>query len=323
MHLPDAPPDDLLLDGRRHYFGAKKKSWYRLHEDRTRGGTPVVLGWFGNFRSSYGQWRVEVDWKGISDDERAAMRARQIEVERMHRAERAEAARLAGLSAGELWRSASRTGSSAYLTRKGVAGESCRYLRDGSVLIPLVRFDMPRGEALRGLQRIYPGPRGVDRHGDKLPEKVFTRGFDPTGAACRLGDVVPGRPLLVVEGYATGGTVRAATGRLLPVFVALNAGNLASVVQVLRGLFPEAAIVICGDDDWKTKDAAGKPDNVGRRKAIDASRQVDGCVPVFPAFGPNRADGWTDFNDLMLAEGLPVVQRQLARVLAWVEGGQP
>lgn len=190
---------------------------------------------------------------------------------------------------------------------------------DGSILVPLLRYDWPREHALRGLQRIYGGPRKDSRTGEPLPEKTFTRRFDPVGCACRLGTVKGTDVILVVEGYATGLTVRQATGRTHAVFVALNAGNLAAVVGVLRRLYPLNPIVICADDDWRTKDHAGKPDNVGRRKAQAAARSIDMCVVVFPAFGAGRLTGHTDFNDLQLVQGIEVVARQLARVIAYAD----
>jgi putative DNA primase/helicase len=315
-HLPDEPPVALVLDGRRHYFGAKKKSWYRLREERTRGGSYVVLGCFGNFKQGTFE-RVDVDWKGLGEAERAELKARAEAAAAVEAAARRREAQEAALGAAQLWRRGRTEGTSAYLDRKGVEGEACRYMPDGSILVPLLRYDWPRPNALRGLQRIYGGPRTDNRTGEPLPEKTFTRRFDPVGCACRLGKVIGHEVILVVEGYATGLTVRRATGRAHAVFVALNAGNLAAVVGVLRQLYPLNPIVICADDDWRTRDHAGKPDNVGRRKAYAAARTIDLCVVVFPSFGVDRQAGHTDFNDLQETAGIEVVARQLARVIAY------
>lgn len=312
--LPDDPPAQLKLDGKRHYFGAKKKSWYRLREERTRGGTFIVLGHFGNFKLGLFE-RVDVDWRGISEAEREELKAKAEAAAAVEAAERRREAEEAALSAGQLWRRGKPQGASAYLARKGVEGEACRYMADGSILVPLLRYDWPREQALRGLQRIYGGPRKDWRTGEPLPEKTFTRRFDPVGCACRLGQVEGDGVILVVEGYATGLTVRQATGRRHAVFVALNAGNLAAVVGVIRRLHPLNPIVICADDDWRTRDHTGKLDNVGRRKAQAAARSVDLCVVVFPSFGPCRRPGDTDFNDLQQVAGIQAVARQLVRVV--------
>jgi putative DNA primase/helicase len=192
-----------------------------------------------------------------------------------------------------------REGESEYLQRKGVDAEACRYLADGSIVVPLLRYDEPRETALKALQRIWPDGR-----------KRFTRGFEKPGTCLRLGHVVVGERILVCEGYATGLTLRMAVDRRLPVVVALDAGNLQPVAELLRRLHPEARLLICADDDWQT---AGNP---GRDKALKAARAVGQCDYVYPVFRRgNRAPKDTDFNDLHTREGLQCVRRQLRHVL--------
>jgi putative DNA primase/helicase len=310
--LPDDPPHDLVLDGKRRYFGKRKKSWYRLREMRTRGGSNVVVGAFGNFSASKGgQWKVDVDWKGISAEERQALQAQRELASAAERAARAREAAEAELSAAELWRRASPAGTSAYLQRKGVDGEGCRYLPDGSIVVPLLRYDLPRAQALKALQRIYPGPRTHARTGEELPGKVFTRGFSKPRCALRLGPGVVelGEPILVAEGYATALTLRMASARALTVFMALDAGNLVHVAGMLRELYPHHRLLLCADDDWRTD---GNP---GRAKAKEAAKAIDRCDIVWPVFGTGRGAKDTDFNDLHARQGLAAVQRQLETAL--------
>lgn len=296
--LPDEPPWPLELDGKRRYFGRKKKSWYRLREIRTRAGTPVVVGGFGNFKDGTA-FRVDVDWKGITADEREHLQQQRAAAAERERTERATLARLASATAAEMWHAASPAGRSPYIDRKGVQPEACRYLWDGSLLVPLVRYDLPRAEALKGVQRIKPDG-----------SKLFTKGFEKTGAACRLGLVVHGQPILICEGYATGLTLRMATDRRLPVFVALDAGNLQPVAEILARLFPDSKLLLCADDDWLT---AGNP---GRSKAWAAARALPGAMVTYPIFRPgNRGRKDTDFNDLHAREGVAMVTRQLRMVL--------
>lgn len=291
-------PATLLLDGKVHRFGPKKRHWYSLREIRTDGGTYVVTGSFGDWAG--GKHRVEVDWKGISAEEREQLQQqRQAQAERAA-AERAELASLAHLQAHELWAKASREGASAYLQRKGVDAEGCRYLRDGSIVIPLLNYSLPREQALRGLQRIFAD--GAKR---------FTKGFDKPGACLRLGLVGEGDPILVCEGYATGLTLRMAVRRKLAVFVALDCGNLMAVVQTLRTLYQRAPILICADDDWQTK---GNPGREAAHKVAKAVANTRYVYPYFRSRGPKE----TDFNDLHLRDGLHVVQRQLRHVLPLV-----
>lgn len=297
----EQPPLPLDLSGRVRRFGPKRTQWYRLREVRTDAGTWVVVGSFGNWRGQESH-RVEVDWAGISADERQRLEALRAQRDEAARQERAAESARAAMTATELWASASRTGTSAYLQRKGVEPEACRYLPDGSIVVPLLRYDLPREQALRAVQRIWPD--GTKR---------FTRGFEKPGVCLRLGHVVVGEPLLLCEGYATGLTLRMAVQRRLPVFVALDAGNLLPVAQLLRELHPEGRLLICADDDHRT------PGNPGREKAYKAARSVPDAHYTWPYFRPAmRAPKDTDFNDLHLREGLHAVQRQLRHVLPFV-----
>jgi len=309
----DQPPQPLDLQGKVRRFGPKKNDWYSLREIRTEAGTYVVVGSFGSWKLGFTQ-KVEVDWAGICEQEREALTAQREAAATAAQAERAELARLAALGAGELWRSARPAGRSPYLERKGFAagaGEACRYLADGSIVIPLIRYDLPREQALRGLQRIFAD--GAKR---------FTRGFDKSGACTRLGLVVQGEPIIVCEGFATGLTLRLALERRLPVFVALDAGNLLPVCERLRELHPRLPILIAADDDWQTE---GNP---GRHKAHKASQAVSQCSHTLPVFHPaRRGRKHTDFDDLRQVEeaakpgsGLAVVARQLTAALRYLRG---
>lgn len=303
------PPQPLRLDGKVVRFGAdgarrgKRNSWYVLRELRRDSGSYVVVGSFGDWGSGLSQ-RVAVDWQGINEAEREALRERARQQQQAADAERRQAAALAAMSAAQLWREGAPVGSSPYLKRKGLDGESCRYLRDGSLLVPLLRYDMPREQALRAVQRIFPDG-----------SKRFTKGFDKPGTSVRLGTVVDGAPILICEGYATGLTLRVATDRRLPVYVALDAGNLLSVAQLLRELYPAAPLLLCADDDWRTRGPDGRLLNVGRVKAKAAAREV-GAAYVYPAFKPaNRQPKDTDFDDLRQRAGLAEVTAQLRAVL--------
>jgi putative DNA primase/helicase len=292
------PPTPLDLSGRVRRFGPKKRQWYRLREMRTDGGQYVVFGSFGDWRGQESH-KVEVDWKGLGQADRDALQAQRQAVAAREAAEREAAAKLAAMSAAELWASAARQGASAYLQRKGVAGEACRYLPDGSIVLPLLRYDKPREEALHGLQRIFADGR-----------KRFTRGFDKPGTALRLGLVEVSEPILICEGYATGLTLRDATSRRLPVFVAIDAGNLGHVATLVRQLHPESPLLICADDDWHTQ---GNP---GRAKALEAARALDNARFTYPMFMlGQRGEKDTDFNDLALRCGVGVVRKQLRLVM--------
>lgn len=284
--------------------GKGGKWWYSLHTFRPDAGGCLIVGRFGSYQSGKSE-RVEIDWKPIGDAERARRKAEHDAVRAAADAARAAEAELAALSAADLWRRACKLGDSPYLVRKGVVGEACRYLPGGELLVPLLRYDLPRDQALRGVQRIK-------ADGGKL----FTFGFAKAGCAVRLGEAKPGYVILICEGYATGLTLRMATGHTLAVYVALDAGNLVHVVPLVRALHPTCRILICADDDYRTRDHTGALHNAGRVAALKVAKTVVGCdllYPIFPRVGRGPKD--TDFNDLHKLQGLEAVARQVSAVV--------
>lgn len=302
---------------KRRTCGLKGKAWYWLRSFRPDAGGCYIVGAFGSYKTGE-RAKVDVDWAPLSEAEKRRLKAERDAATERARAERERDARRAAARGAELWAEASPIGQSAYLKRKQVDAESCRFLDDGSILVPLIRYDLPREQAFRGVQRIFGGKRTDRRTGEELPDKTFSKGFDPTGAACRLGRV-PERVVVIVvcEGYATGLSIRMATGRTVPVYVALNAGNLEHVVAILLDLYPEAKVLICADDDWRTRNFQTKQlENVGRIKAMKLTRRFERVHMVSPAFDPKRrGDKDTDFNDLHVREGLAAVNEQLMPVL--------
>ena len=312
--------------------GKGGKDWYKLYtfeRDRAKGGGVYIVGTFGTYRHGGASQKVDVEWAPLSPEERAR-RAEELRAQRAKAAaERKAEIANAMAEAIDVWRRGVKDGHSPYLERKGVKGEACRYLAEpfvlrwtgepgeddtvvflptGTVLVPLLRYDLPREEALRSLQFIRPDGA-----------KIYQRGMDKPGCCLRLGEVnADATPLLlVVEGYATGLTARAAIDGKYPVFVALDAGNLAHVVPLLRKLYPFTRILILADDDWMTCDkVSGELTNPGRYAARAVARKVEGADLVWPIFKPaTRQDKDTDFNDLQAREGLDAVRKQLSGVV--------
>lgn len=188
------------------------------------------------------------------------------------------------------WDSASDTGQSAYLDRKGVQGHGVRFTPDGVLLVPL----RDAAGLLWNVQTIAPEKpfNGTD--------KLFQKGGRKSGLWHWCGDPAGAAVLLVAEGYATAASLHQATGR--PVAVAFDAGNLAPVAKALHQAHPAALIMLCGDDDTDTHARTGH--NPGRDKATAAARAVQGLA-VFPVGLPTGA---SDFNDLHAAAGLDAVR---------------
>jgi len=298
--MPETP-EQLEVTGRLRRFGRKKRGWYRLHENIGRTGRAYITG-------SFGYWGL-IDGQRIrppqSLDQAELERLRELAAARRAREDRVrrEAAERAALQSSARWRAGARAGASSYLVRKLIAApESLRFEPDGTLLVPMVRYDLPREAALVGVQSIKADG-----------EKRFARGTAKRGAACRIGVVVVGEPILVGEGYATCMTLRAAVSARLPVFVAFDAGNLEPVVEVLQAAHPQCPILVCADDDYAT---SGNP---GRAKA-DRLRRRNGVHMIYPVWPPGASRGPkdTDFNDLHKCAGLHVVARQLRAPLRYL-----
>ena len=199
---------------------------------------------------------------------------------------------LAASEAAALWSADDESGSSPYLTRKGVQPYGVRFAPNGWLLVPM----QDAAGKLWNVQRIAPEKPA---HGGT--DKLFLKGGRKSGLfhwldAMMTPGAVPGDDaptpdvILLCEGYATGASLHQATNR--PLAVAFDSGNLMHVAKALRAQFPAALLVLCGDDDLKT--FAEKGFNPGRDKATAAARAVHG-VAVFPEGLP---DGGSDFNDL-------------------------
>jgi putative DNA primase/helicase len=223
----------------------------------------------------------------------AAARAKQREAESERYRRRAEDA---ATLARRMWAEASVSGQSGYLVRKAVRAYGVRFMRDGTLLVPMIDS---AGE-LQNLQRI-----ASSKPSDGRPEKLYLPGGRKSGLLHWIGDPYGAKVLLLAEGYATAASVHEATGR--PVAVAFDAGNLVHVAREVRARAPAAILLVCGDDDRDTEARTGQ--NPGREKAASAARAATtpdaAAGAVFPEGLP---DGGSDFNDLAQHAGLDAVR---------------
>lgn len=146
--------------------------------------------------------------------------------------------------------------------------------------------------------------------------------------------------ILICEGFATGASIRQATG--LPVFVAIDSGNLSDVIIALRQKYPASKFLICADNDQFTFKHGMKPDginkddiagddpqwqqwrdagllqNAGVEAAHKAAQKAGGAYVVHPTFKilKNKPK---DFNDLFLSEGSVAVNEQIQEAVKRVQ----
>ena len=116
-------------------------------------------------------------------------------------------------------------------------------------------------------------------------DKDFLRGGRKRGSFYPFGrfEDAAGQ-VWIAEGLATAAAVHAVSGA--PTIMAVDAGNLPVVAEIVQTLAPGAAICIMADDDIRE----GKTDNPGIEAAIRAARLVNGKVAV-PTRG-KKAAAW-------------------------------
>ena len=266
-----AAPDVIEADGALHRFASDGRrgddsGYYLLHLDGLPAGT------FGCWRAGIKQtWHAASD-RTFTAEERRAHRERIAAMRRQRQADEAERQHDTAERARNIWREATPAPADHYyLTAKGVKPYGLRASGD-ELLVP-----MAAGGEIVNLQRITPDG-----------QKKFLPGGRVKGCYHAIGK--PGGVLCIAEGFATGASVHEATGHA--VAVSFSAGNLREVSEALRAKFPEAHIVVCGDNDKS---------GTGQRAALEAARAVDGLVAL-------PAQEATDFNDLHQAEGLGAVR---------------
>jgi putative DNA primase/helicase len=274
----------LISDGTIHRFASggvgNKDAWYVFFG---------LGGAFGDWsRGIHQTWGFKHDGLSTAD---LAKRNEQVEhakkvAEEERRLKQQETHQLAML----MWDEATTDGHSLYLSTKKVSPYGIRF-SEGSLLIPV----QDSSAKIWSLQTI-----------NSQGEKRFLIGGRKKGCFHKIGDMEDGKPIFLSEGYATAASIHLATGHAT--VVAFDAGNLMSVLESLRVAYPKSKITIAGDDDcWNEH-------NIGREKAEQAGQKY-GCRYVFPTFRDQTTKP-TDFNDLMILEGIEEVARQINAVMA-------
>lgn len=292
--------DRVQLDGKMHRFdrgGKKKNAWligWQHHLTKT--GEPFTVAEFGDWVT--GETHQFKTQRPYSKEDKYVIEKRLKET-----AEKAEKERLliqkeVARDAIDAWETFRPDGTHAYLEKKQLSGNGLYGARvsvsDGFALAVPMRDS---GGVLWGYQKI-----------NNDGSKYFMPGQRILGCYHTIGEIDEKKDdtIYICEGFATGATVAAATQK--PVVCAFNTANLEPVCKVIRAKYPDAGIIVCGDDDRFQDD--GK--NPGREKAENAARAVLGTT-VFPEF-KSLKEKPTDFNDLHVLEGIESVKSQIVGV---------
>jgi putative DNA primase/helicase len=323
MHSVDCPPDPsevMQADDKIHRFrlsGDKPKTQngsYILRVD----ADGFAVGGCMNFRhNEWHKWHIKSNRKA-TDAERAAWRQKAKDAKAAQEHERAKEAKEAAERSRKIWADSEKSGSNAYLDRKGFTAEGlgCR-MSKGKVVVPM----WSDGKVI--------GVQFIDGDGDKL----FIKGTAKEGSYHAIkgeGDV-----LIIGEGLTTMGAIHASIG--CSVIVAFDAGNLKPVAKIMRKKYPEKRIVIAADGDqwtipngkrpegfddpagddprWSEWREAGLDMNTGADKAAQAAVAIGGAMVVSPPIPADDPEKRTDWWDYWKSDGVEAVQKAFEAAL--------
>jgi putative DNA primase/helicase len=308
------------LDGKIHRFDrdGKKNAWFwgvQLHA--TKSGQPYIIAKVGDWKTD-----EEFDFRSnvaFNREDKKIIASRIKEAQ-----EKAEAAKSAlhadaAEIAGAIFAGARYTELTDYCKKKQIAElygarvtnqaaidhQTGRKSRPGAASERVLVVPMRDSNGkLWGLQQIHDSG-----------SKYFITGQRKQGCFHVIpedADLNAADTLYICEGFATAASVYQATQGT--VIVAFDAGNLLSVCEALRKDHQDKPIILAGDDDVWSRKQDGTPYNAGREKGVEAATAVLGRA-VFPKFrtDDNRP---TDWNDLLVREGIDEVKKQLLEVKA-------
>ena len=303
-------PKQIQWDDSFHRFpgidqqGRGDNGWYKAFADQ-RGAT------FGDHRTKE-QWKWPGDnpeWaekmKHLKPLSAAEVRKKKAEAE----AKRAAEQEKAQAAIDDLWNQATKCTDHPYLANRGITNAAyLRSVTDKKTGQPILLIPMCDNTGdVQSMQRIWPD--GTRRHMWRPAGSVGLYNTIGAGTFDRKKPV-----LFLCEGWATGWSIHAATGK--PVIVAFFDGGLPTVGKIIRKKFPDARIIVAADNDrWTKVKRDGKMvPNPGVVAARKTAKAINGEVAI-PDFDlrdvPEGEKRPTDYDDLRQREGLEAVLKWL------------
>lgn len=168
-----------------------------------------------------------------------------------------------------------------YLQRKTIQPYGVfREKATGDLLIPLYAVE---NNQLQSLQRIT-----------AAGSKRFLKGSAVKGGAYTVQNGVDSDVIYICEGFATGASLAENQARDKTVICCFSVNNLMHVAKAVRTKYPDAHLIIAGDNDHQN------PLNPGLTESQKVAAAVDGQLFV-PPFEPDDAGSdWLDYNQMQL-----------------------
>lgn len=310
---------DIWDDWSRQSQGYEERAARHVWKSAKVGGS-VTIGTLIYEAKAAGFILEKPETQSLSDEQIAERQRVRKEAKAKSAKEERERQKAALIMANEIWNNAETAIEHPYLTAKNVNPYGLRRgkwpLRtkfgeiygdaENVLLIPMVDS---KG-VITSLQGVF----------DKVPKgyktnKTYLKDGKKSGAWHTIGKIGDMNTIALVEGYATGATIRQITGWC--VLVCFDRTNLITVAESVRPTAQGQRIVICADNDQWTE---GNPGVTDARKAANSIK----AEVLIPAFEPETIKAWqsefnngdaddgpTDFNDLFTLEPLDVVRSQL------------
>ncbi len=258
-------PEFIIGDGQLHRFkiAGKLNGAYILHLDGK------AAGYFQDFKQDIKQNFKADGFQPLSLIQRRAFAIERQRQQAERNAEEAAKHKAAENKAGYIWSSSTPATDHPYLNKKRVKPHGLRLGRNNTLIVPI--YDEFKTRV--NLQFI-----------SETGGKMFLSGGKKKGCFSVIGKTC--EIIQICEGWATGASLYQSTGHFT--VVALDAGNLEPVARVIRKLYPDSQLVICGDNDES---------GVGQKAARAAALAVGGKYILPTTMGH-------DFNDMLNMEVL-------------------
>ena len=286
-----------IMDGQRHRVA--------VDGDKKGRRSGVYIGHLDDFPAGYihnhksGEeirWKASAGTRGLTPAEREQNREKMARDAAARSAARQHAEAVVSHKATSLWNNARPAANHPYLAAKGVQAHGVKVTRRGDLLVPLRDV----AGKLWSVQTISPDGR-----------KLYLSGGRKSGMHAVLGELAPGEPLIIAEGYATAATLRELTS--IATVVAFDSGNLLDVARAYRAADPTRPIILSADNDHHLPRREVPLPNVGREKAEAAAAEIGGTL-LLPAFA--STDTGTDWNDYAAQHGRDATRQIVVTELA-------
>ncbi len=287
-------PDHIDTSGKITRFSTNGKSgdksgWYHFWLNQA-----VPFGMFGDYRTgAKHEWRSIAPREYLSREE-YAIQQQQIAAARAENLRKAKEEREAKRQALITdWKGGAPANlDHAYLTKKRVGAYGLRQYAgtnswyQGALLMPLRDI----AGVFQGLQYIFPEPHLINGSmTDKIIRGTKSGCFHHIGKVTNQDEII-----FICEGYATSASIYEASD--CPVVIAVDAGNLEKVGQLIRHKYPLARIIFCADNDVREEGKALP--NTGLEAARHAAIHCRGEV-----LSP-KTTYKADYNDILSAQSV-------------------